>query len=75
MTGEASMKSNLDLVVTAAATQLMPANASTSVAVSTRVLADLVDHFGVDVSFLRYNDHTIRASNLIAECRGSEDTT
>ncbi|PRC58128.1 hypothetical protein C6A85_30055, partial [Mycobacterium sp. ITM-2017-0098] len=34
---------------------------------SQRVLADLVAYLGVDVSFLRYNDHTIRASRLIAE--------
>jgi diguanylate cyclase (GGDEF)-like protein len=30
-------------------------------------LADLVAYLGVDVSFLRYNDHTIRASRLVAE--------
>jgi diguanylate cyclase (GGDEF)-like protein len=58
---------SLDLVVTAVATQLMAANAATSVEVSQRVLADLVAYFGVDVSFLRYNDHDIRASKLIAE--------
>jgi diguanylate cyclase (GGDEF)-like protein len=58
---------SLDLVVTAVATQLMAANAATSVEVSQRVLADLVAYLGVDVSFLRYNDHTIRASRLIAE--------
>ncbi len=61
------MQPGLDLVVTAAATHLMPANAATSVEVSRRVLADLVDYFGVDVSFLRYNDHSVRASRLIAE--------
>jgi diguanylate cyclase (GGDEF)-like protein len=58
---------SLDLVVTAVATQLMAASAATSVEVSQRVLADLVDYFDVDVSFLRYNDHKIRASKLIAE--------
>ena len=58
---------SLDLVVTAVATQLMAANAATSVRVSQQVLADLVDYFDVDVSFLRYNDHNIRASRLIAE--------
>ena len=61
------MPRSLDLVVTAVATQLMAANAATSVEVSQRVLADLVDYFDVDVSFLRYNDHKIRASKLIAE--------
>ncbi len=58
---------SLDLVVTTVATQLMAANAATSVEVSQRVLAELVAYLGVDVSFLRYNDHTIRASRLITE--------
>lgn len=58
---------SLDLVVTSVATQLMAANSATSVEVSRVVLADLASYFGVDVSFLRYNDHTIRASRLIAE--------
>lgn len=58
---------SLDRVVTAVATRLMAANAATSVAVSERVLGDLVKYFGVDVSFLRYNDHDIGASILIAE--------
>jgi diguanylate cyclase (GGDEF)-like protein len=57
----------LDLVVTAVATQLMAANAATSAAVSEQVLAELVEHFEVDVSFLRHNDHGIRASKLVAE--------
>ena len=58
---------SLDLMVKSVATQLMPATATTSVEVSQRVLADLVTYLGVDVSFLRYNDHKIRASRLIAE--------
>src|ERR1700752_4390945 len=58
---------SLDLVVTAVATQLMAANAATSVQVTQHVLGELVGYFGVDVSFLRYNDHQIRASRLIAE--------
>ena len=57
----------LDVVVTAAAVKLMAATVWTSVQISQQVLADLVAHFAVDVSFLRYNDHTIRASRLIAE--------
>jgi diguanylate cyclase (GGDEF)-like protein len=61
------MPRSLDVVVTAVATQLMAANAATSVQVSQRVLAELVAHFDVDVSFLRYNDHAIRASKLVAE--------
>ena len=57
----------LDVVVTMVATQLMAATESTAVAVSQRVLAELVQYFNVDVSFLRHNDHSIRASRLIAE--------
>jgi diguanylate cyclase len=54
-------------VVTAVAAELMAATAGSHVAISQRVLADLVDHFGVDYGFLRHNDHTIRATLLIAE--------
>jgi diguanylate cyclase (GGDEF)-like protein len=59
--------SSLELVVTSVATQLMGVNAATSVEVSQQVLADLVEYFDVDVSFLRRNDHRIRASVLVAE--------
>jgi diguanylate cyclase (GGDEF)-like protein len=58
---------SLDLVVTSVATQLMAATSADAAAVSQRVLASLVDYFDVDVSFLRHNDHRIRASRLIAE--------
>jgi diguanylate cyclase (GGDEF)-like protein len=58
---------SLELLVTSVATQLMGMNAATSVEVSQRVLADLVEYFDVDVSFLRRNDHSIRASILVAE--------
>lgn len=58
---------SLERLVTDVATHLMAANAATAVPVSQQVLGDLVEHFGVDVSFLRYNDHSIRASRLIAE--------
>ena len=61
------MARTLDEVVTAVATELMAVNAATSGEVSQRVLADLVSHFGVDVSFLRHNDHKIRATRLVAE--------
>ena len=61
------MARTLDEVVTAVATKLMAVDAATSAEVSREVLADLVGHFGVDVSFLRYNDHAIRATRLIAE--------
>jgi diguanylate cyclase (GGDEF)-like protein len=58
---------SLDLLVTSVATQLMAVDAATSVEVSRQVLAELVKYFDVDVSFLRHNDHSIRATRLIAE--------
>ena len=61
------MVRSLDDVVTAVAAELMAATAGNHVAISQRVLADLVDHFGVDYGFLRHNDHTVRATLLIAE--------
>ena len=53
--------------MTAVAAQLMAATAATSPLVSGEVLRDLVKYFDVDFSFLRYNDHSIRASILVAE--------
>ena len=61
------MQSSLDVVVTGVATRLMGVDAATSVEVSTQVMADLVAHFDVDVSFLRHHDHRIHASRLIAK--------
>lgn len=61
------MPESLDLVVTSVATQLMGATSATAKEVCQNVLADLVAYFGVDVSFLRRNDHTIRASVLVVE--------
>ena len=57
----------LDNLVTEVATRLMAATSATSAEVSRDVLAELVATFGVDVSFLRYNDHSIRATKLVAE--------
>ncbi|WP_370647260.1 putative bifunctional diguanylate cyclase/phosphodiesterase [Mycobacterium sp. IDR2000157661] len=45
----------------------MGVDAASHVEVSRRVLADLVSFFGIDVSFLRHNDHQRRASLLVAE--------
>jgi diguanylate cyclase (GGDEF)-like protein len=64
---EVQVPSSLELVVTSVATKLMVVNAATSVEVSQRVLADLVEYFKVDVSFLRYNDNRMHASILVAE--------
>lgn len=57
----------LDQLVTFVANQLMTVDAATSLEVSRRVLAYLVKQLGVDVSFLRHNDHDIRATRLVAE--------
>ncbi len=62
-----SPRVSLDRLVTLVAVDLMASSAATSVEVARRVLALLVKYFDVDVSFLRYNDHSIRASILIAE--------
>ena len=61
------MPRSLDLVVTSVATQLMEATASTATQVSQTVLAQLVEHFDVDASFLRHHDNDIRAWVLVAE--------
>jgi diguanylate cyclase (GGDEF)-like protein len=61
------MAGSLDDLVAAAAAQLMAATARNAAVISQRVLRDLVEHFGVDFGFLRHNDHTIRATVLVAE--------
>ncbi|KBZ62964.1 hypothetical protein K875_02651 [Mycobacterium [tuberculosis] TKK-01-0051] len=61
------MSGTLDYLVTRAAAELMAATAADSAAVSQRVLGDLVRELAVDFSFLRHNDHTIRATVLVAE--------
>jgi diguanylate cyclase (GGDEF)-like protein len=58
---------SLDRLVTNVAVDLMASTAATSVKVAQGVLAVMVEYFDVDVSFLRYNDHSIRASLLVAE--------
>jgi diguanylate cyclase (GGDEF)-like protein len=61
------MPSRLDEMVTAVAAELMGGTAVNAAVVSERVLADLMERLGVDVCFLRHNDHSIRATRLIAE--------
>lgn len=61
------MSGTLDHLVTAAAAELMAATAADAAQISERVLADLVSHFGVNFGFLRHNDHSIRATVLVAE--------
>jgi diguanylate cyclase (GGDEF)-like protein len=57
----------LSAIVTKVATKLMGATSSTATDVSTGILAELVELLDVDFSFLRYNDHSIRATVLVAE--------
>ncbi|WP_272888003.1 putative bifunctional diguanylate cyclase/phosphodiesterase [Candidatus Mycolicibacterium alkanivorans] len=64
---ETGTADSLENLVTLVATQLMAVDAATSAKVSQEVLGELVSSFGVDVSFLRYNDHSVRATRLIAE--------
>lgn len=64
---ETGTADGLENLVTHVATQLMAVDAATSAKVSQEVLGELVQSFGVDVSFLRYNDHSVRATRLIAE--------
>jgi diguanylate cyclase (GGDEF)-like protein len=61
------MSRSLDEMVTAVAAELMGGTAVNVAVVSERVLADLTSRLGVDVCFLRHNDHAIRATRLIAE--------
>lgn len=68
------MPRSLDLVVTSVAVQLMEATASTAPTVTERVLAQLVEQFGLDASFLRHHDLPARASILIAEWPPRPDT-
>jgi diguanylate cyclase len=58
---------SFDLVVTSVAVQLMEATASNAANVSEHVLAQLVEQFEVDVSFLRHHDNEKRTSTLVAE--------
>ena len=54
-------------LITLVASRLMEATAWTAAEVTQEVLTNLVELFDVDAGFLRYNDHTIGASKLIAE--------
>ncbi|SOX55738.1 hypothetical protein MAAFP003_4432 [Mycobacterium ahvazicum] len=61
------MPRSLDLVVASVATALMEATAATATEVSQKVLARLVEQFGLDASFLRHRDELSHASVLVAE--------
>jgi diguanylate cyclase len=54
-------------LLTSIANRLLEADASTATEASEQILAQLVEHFDLQYSFLRYSDHGIRASVLAAE--------
>ena len=60
------MLSALNELVEGVAHTLMAADAGNYVAASEQALTDVAAHFGLDVAFLRHNDHTIGATILIA---------
>jgi hypothetical protein len=62
-----SSPSGLTGIVMSVATKLMAVTANTAADISTGTLAELVAILGVDASFLCYNDHSIRATVLVAE--------
>ena len=60
------MPGNL-VLISSIANQLLEATAATAAQASEQALAQLVEHFDLDYSFLRYSDHDSRASVLAAE--------
>jgi diguanylate cyclase len=60
------MSGSLEDLVTAAAAELMAATETSHVAISERVIENVVSHLAVDFGFLRHNDHTIHATVLVA---------
>ncbi|MGH3643373.1 MAG: putative bifunctional diguanylate cyclase/phosphodiesterase [Mycobacterium sp.] len=61
------MSRSLNDVVTSVAGELMAADADSAAAISDTVLGDLANYLGLDVAFLRHNDHAIHATKLIAQ--------
>ncbi len=59
--------STLEAHVTAVASRLMAVNAASLHVAAEAVLRELVDHFAVDVSFLRFHDLERRTTTLVAE--------
>ncbi len=53
------MPGNL-VLISSIANQLLEASAATAAQASEQVLAQLVEHFDLHYSFLRYSDHDIR---------------
>jgi diguanylate cyclase (GGDEF)-like protein len=64
---------SLGLVATRAATKLVAATGASTTEVYQSVLADLVEHLGVDAGFLRYDDDPAGATRLVAEWPAGSD--
>ena len=62
-----TVKLTLNDLVTSVATDLMGVTAASLHSASEQLLHQLVDYFGVDLSFLRRNDHNLGATVLVAE--------
>lgn len=60
-------KQSLEELVTEVASRLMGVNSTDMVPVTEKILQDLLEYFDVDHCCLRYNDHSIRATMLVAE--------
>lgn len=54
-------------IIAGVVAQMTEASAFSAPGVYERLLAQLVEHFEADAAFLRHNDHSLRASTLIAE--------
>jgi len=63
------------LLVSSIANQLLEATAATAARASEQVLVQLVEHFDLSYSFLRYSDHDMGASVLAAEWPPRTDVT
>lgn len=61
------MALTLNELVIITAEQLMSATVDDAVQISDAVMARLAEYLGLDVTFLRYNDHDIHATKLIAQ--------
>lgn len=65
--GDKVPRRTLDSLVTQVASELMGVDATTMAEATERVLAQLVEYFDVDFSYVRHTDRERRASLLIAE--------
>ncbi len=65
--GDRNLTGSLNGLVDLTAKRLITANSENAVEVSELVLTDLAAYLGLDVAFLRHNDHEIHATRLVAQ--------